>query len=281
MAYMSPEQALGEKLDRRSDLYSVGAVLFECLTGERMWGSGTDMEVMRRLALEEPPRIEDMLPDVPPALSVLHRRLVARAPEERPNTAADVARELRAYASSGARTDTPSVAAMMQRLFAADAEKRRAELNRALATVAPASVETLRRTLDPESSLDQPTIAEAVILRSDAPTAPKTMRLKGALVVVVAAVALGIAAAVGLSRKTPEVKADEPAATATPTPTPAATLTTTATPSATATPIASPAPVPTPTPRPAPVTGKPAKKPTQRPAPTPGSKPPDVDPTPF
>src|SRR5579872_5898123 len=105
MAYMSPEQALGEKLDRRSDLFSVGAVLFECLTGRRMWGSGTDLEVMRRLALEEPPRIEDLLPDVPPALSDLQRRLVAKSVEERPETAADVARELRAYASSWPRPD--------------------------------------------------------------------------------------------------------------------------------------------------------------------------------
>src|SRR5580704_1636651 len=58
MAYMSPEQALGEKLDRRADLFGVGAVLFECLAGERMWGPGTDLEVMRKLALELPPRLD-------------------------------------------------------------------------------------------------------------------------------------------------------------------------------------------------------------------------------
>src|SRR5262249_9202094 len=57
-AYMSPEQAMGDPLDRRSDLFSVGAVLFECLTGQRMWGNGTDMEVLRKLALEAPPRLE-------------------------------------------------------------------------------------------------------------------------------------------------------------------------------------------------------------------------------
>ena len=68
MAYMSPEQALGEELDRRSDLFSVGAMLFECLTGRRMWGEGTDLELMRKIALERPPRLDAALPGAPPAL---------------------------------------------------------------------------------------------------------------------------------------------------------------------------------------------------------------------
>ena len=45
---------MGEPLDRRSDLFSVGAVLFECITGRKMWGGGTDLEIIRKLALEAP-----------------------------------------------------------------------------------------------------------------------------------------------------------------------------------------------------------------------------------
>src|SRR6266849_1828060 len=97
MAYMSPEQALGEKLDRRSDLFSVGAVLFECIAGQRMWGPGTDLEVMRKLALDAPPRLDEAVPGAPPALVRLHGRLVARDPEKRPATARDVAEHLRAF----------------------------------------------------------------------------------------------------------------------------------------------------------------------------------------
>ena len=85
-AYMSPEQAMGEPLDRRSDLFSLGAVLFECVSGHRMYGNGTDLEVLRRLALEEPPDLADAAPLAPAALVDLHARLVARQPEKRPES---------------------------------------------------------------------------------------------------------------------------------------------------------------------------------------------------
>ena len=99
MAYMSPEQALGDKLDRRSDLFSVGAVLFECLTGRTMWGVGTDVELMRKLALEQPPVLDAAETRVAPGLAALHARLVAREPGMRPRTAREVAHELRALGS--------------------------------------------------------------------------------------------------------------------------------------------------------------------------------------
>src|SRR5208282_1393943 len=71
-AYMSPEQAMGESLDRRSDLYSLGAVLYECVSGQRMYGNGTDLEILRKLALEAPPSLADAAPGAPRALIDLH-----------------------------------------------------------------------------------------------------------------------------------------------------------------------------------------------------------------
>jgi serine/threonine-protein kinase len=164
MAYMSPEQALGEKLDRRSDLFSVGAVLFEGLTGERMWGSGTDMEVMRKLALEQPPALEAALPGAPRALVELHARLVARAPEGRPATAQDVARELRGYARTNGAPDLGAVRTVMRRLFAAEEARRRAQLTEALERVAPGRASELRRRLTSLAERDRVTSIEPVLV---------------------------------------------------------------------------------------------------------------------
>ena len=133
-AYMSPEQAMGDKLDRRSDLYSVGSVLYECLAGEKMWGDGTDIEVIRRLALESPPRLENSAKSAPAALADLHARLVSKDLSARPATARSVSEELRAFvAETGTRPDARVIRAVMTRLFAAEAAARKTQLTAALA----------------------------------------------------------------------------------------------------------------------------------------------------
>ena len=294
MAYMSPEQALGEKLDRRSDLYSVGAVLFECLTGQRMWGGGTDLDVMRRLALEEPPRVDATMPDAPRALVDLHARLVAREVSARPSTAGEVARELRAYATTWPGADARSVAAVMQRLFAPEIEARRAELNAALEAAAPARVAELRGTLDLETGFERATLTEPVILRSEAP--PETARPRswrglagGAAMLVLGAVVVAVA----ISRSGQSVQAPEAAAAAPTTgpavapPPPAPGPATSAQPSVAAASNAPPAlavprPVTAKPPGAAPARtiGRPARPAPSTAAPT-GNRPPDVDPTPF
>jgi serine/threonine-protein kinase len=295
MAYMSPEQALGEKLDRRSDLYSVGAVLFECLTGRRMWGAGTDLEVMRRLALEEPPRVDSVMPDAPKALVELHARLVEREVDRRPATAAEVARELRAYATKWPAASAGSVAAMMQRLFPAEIEKRRAELNAALQAAAPQRVEELRSTLDLETGFERATLTEPVILGSEAPPAVvRTRRWRGlAGGAVVLALGAGVVA-VAVSRSGRSAHAPESsAAAATTTTPPAAPVPASASPAAQA-PMAAPAvpaastaaatvdsPHAPPTRPPPPAPARTLSRPV-RPVPTAsGTRPPDVDPTPF
>ena len=132
VAYMSPEQAMGDALDRRSDLYSIGAVLFECVTGRRMW-PGTDMEVLRQLALEAPPRLEEAAPGTPPALCAIYTRLVARQPSARPPSARVVEEELRAFAATDASRDAAKgVPERMALLFADAAAQRRKALARAI-----------------------------------------------------------------------------------------------------------------------------------------------------
>jgi len=94
-AYMSPEQAMSDAVDRRSDLYGIGAIMFELVTGKRMWKGETDLEHIRQLALGEPPKLSEAAPDAPRALHDLHAKLVAKKPADRPETAAEVARVLR------------------------------------------------------------------------------------------------------------------------------------------------------------------------------------------
>jgi serine/threonine-protein kinase len=209
MAYMSPEQALGEKLDRRSDLFSVGAVLFECVTGQRMWGSGTDLEVMRKLALEHPPRLNAVLPSAPGPLVDLHARLVARDPQARPPTARDVAAELRAFARARGAPDRASVRTLMRRLFAAEEAKRRAQLTQALERVAPNSAQRLSQRLDSRPSADRTTSTEPVVMGAtpsgmlprldDGRDDPRRSRL-GLAIALAAAVVVGAGVTAGAMR---------------------------------------------------------------------------------
>ena len=257
MAYMSPEQALGEKLDCRSDLFAVGAVLFECVAGSRMWGTGTDVEMMRKLALEDPPRLDAALPSAPSALVGLHARLVARKAAERPASAMEAAARLREYAESSASANAASLRGLMAQLFPAEAETRRARLNEALSRAAPTSVDALRRTLERGAALERPTLTEPVIVGQvgDGGGQGKGVgRNRGLNLLRMAAIALALiaAAAVAMKRESHPVAAQTTVAA----PTPISTSTSTST--------------PTPTPR----VAHPAK-------PSSVTKRPDVDPTPF
>jgi serine/threonine-protein kinase len=94
VGYMSPEHLRFEPLDRRSDLFALGVVLFELLTTERLYPGQDAAAVARRILREPPPDLGDARPDVPPALVELAFRLLAKDPADRPATAAEVADRL-------------------------------------------------------------------------------------------------------------------------------------------------------------------------------------------
>lgn len=81
--YMSPEQARGEHLDERSDVFSLGSTFFHVFTGRLPFEGATPAEVLRQLAQSEAPRILEVAPDLPPAFGVIFDRMLARRREDR------------------------------------------------------------------------------------------------------------------------------------------------------------------------------------------------------
>ncbi|MCC6554714.1 MAG: protein kinase, partial [Polyangiaceae bacterium] len=98
--YMAPEQASGEqdRIGARSDVFSLGAVLFECLTGRPAFEGKHVMAVLAKLLREEAPRVRDMRPELPPEIDALVAWMMAKDPEQRPRDGAEVAAALDALA---------------------------------------------------------------------------------------------------------------------------------------------------------------------------------------
>jgi tRNA A-37 threonylcarbamoyl transferase component Bud32 len=95
-AYMSPEQARGEKVDARADLFSLGAVLYRLCAGRLPFEGPNVMAVLTALAVENPRPVRELNPAVPEPLADLTQQLLAKDPAGRPQSGDDVARRLRA-----------------------------------------------------------------------------------------------------------------------------------------------------------------------------------------
>jgi serine/threonine-protein kinase len=92
--YMAPEQARGQRIDARVDLYAVGCIAYEMLTGRRLFAGSNFADVMARHVTEVPRPLRDLNPLVPAALEQAVLRCLAKRPEDRPRSAQDLAQEL-------------------------------------------------------------------------------------------------------------------------------------------------------------------------------------------
>ncbi len=121
LPYMSPERIRGAKATTLSDIYSLGAVLFEMLTGQLPYEAEDDGALVSRILTQPPPIASRLRPDIPVGLDLLLIRLLAKEEDLRPGNAAELVGNLREIAEGGTRGRAQSPGAPRRDHFAAKA----------------------------------------------------------------------------------------------------------------------------------------------------------------
>src|SRR5499427_1643636 len=101
--YMAPEQLEGRKADGRTDVFALGATLYEMATGRKAFPATSQASLITAIMSADPPAISSLVPMSPPALDRVVRKCLAKDPEDRWQSAADLGSELRWVAESGSQ----------------------------------------------------------------------------------------------------------------------------------------------------------------------------------
>jgi eukaryotic-like serine/threonine-protein kinase len=125
VTHMSPEQARGEPLDVRSDLFSLGIVIYEMLAGRRPFGGASVAETLSAILTREPPPISALQPEVPDDLARIVAKLLRKDREERYQSAADVLVDLKAALRRAESPGAPASGSDVPPARAGSATRRR------------------------------------------------------------------------------------------------------------------------------------------------------------
>src|SRR6185436_19820679 len=118
ISYMSPEQCRGEALDRRSDVFALGILLFELTTGSKLYKGDSDMATLHKIATQDAPSPKTRRPDYPEGLEKIVMRALARGLDQRYATAMALQRDLETFArEQQLSTSTLDVAELLEELF--------------------------------------------------------------------------------------------------------------------------------------------------------------------
>jgi serine/threonine-protein kinase len=139
--YMSPQQIVGEKLDRRADIFAVGMILWEAAARERMWRQESEPAVMHHIVNGEIPAPSSVNPDVSPELERIVMKALSPEPEARYATAAELQADLDAMrATLGAHaTINREIGRFVSQLFADVREQTKKTVDASLSKVASLS----------------------------------------------------------------------------------------------------------------------------------------------
>jgi serine/threonine protein kinase/ABC-type branched-subunit amino acid transport system substrate-binding protein len=125
-AYMAPEQARGEQVDRQADIYAAGVVLWELVTGVRMWSGLTQLEILQRVAAGKVPPPSSAVSDVAPDLERICVRALAPSKADRYLTARELASDLERFVARLSPIDEQEIGMIIANAFAADRARMRA-----------------------------------------------------------------------------------------------------------------------------------------------------------
>jgi serine/threonine-protein kinase len=155
--YMSPEQVKGRPLDGRTDLFSLGVVLYEMLTGEKPFGAQNVTTIIYKIVHEDPIPPRELDVSIHPGLSAVVARALSKDPEMRYQSGAKLAADLENYKSYG--TDLDATQAMNPAMVMASAEQVKA---------AAASTMAMPAAVVPESKVTAPAAAPVVVKTPEA-----------------------------------------------------------------------------------------------------------------
>jgi serine/threonine-protein kinase len=125
-AYMSPEQILGESLDGRSDVFSLGIVLWECLTGRKLYRQESDLKLLQAVTQQDAPSPAQLNPSLPEEVSAVTLKALSRDQKTRYESAAAMRNALRDFLRHAqASADTMAIGTFMQETFAQQIQDKR------------------------------------------------------------------------------------------------------------------------------------------------------------
>ncbi|MBZ5715506.1 serine/threonine protein kinase [Nannocystis pusilla] len=130
LAYMAPEQARGKPLSAGTDLFALGVIFWEMLTGRRLFAGDSDAETLESVMRCEVPPLRELRPDLPPGVEALLRRALAPTPEERYPSAEAMLADIRALLRESGDTSEPrrALGAIMRHHFSEQAKYRMAAI---------------------------------------------------------------------------------------------------------------------------------------------------------